>query len=254
MIHWRCLLLIYSQIDVCILNASSISERFIHELPSEEIKDAVESFRNFPLLVEDLTDQKAGIKYDIVYSQRALSTLTKSGDDLWWPSPEDTKPELEQYLLKEKYHSVFIFWPQNNLQSGKSIKSGGWGLGMGASEWSMGATYATVANTQSRIWEIPIIGEIWLHEWLHGVCYHFKQLGHKMPDGDADGGGRHGYSQSAETGWTSYYRDLMNGKVMEKGEARGIAPEAWSIPLSAVESSLITKCRHFWRAFQNFSL
>ncbi len=54
--------------------------------------------------------------------------------------------------------------------------------------------------------------EVWLHEWLHGVCAHFRELGYPLPDGDADGGDRHGYVQSPETGWTNFYRDLMTGQ------------------------------------------
>jgi len=75
-------------------------------------------------------------------------------------------------------------------------------------------------------------GEVWLHEWLHGVCNFFEIQGYKMPAGDADGGDRHGYIRSPETGWTGYYRDLMNGRVIEDGKPRGIPPHAWSIPFS----------------------
>ena len=54
-----------------------------------------------------------------------------------------------------------------------------------------------------------------LHEWLHGVCAYFAGLGYVMPDRDADGGARHGYIQSAVSGWTDYYRDLMTRNVLE---------------------------------------
>lgn len=54
--------------------------------------------------------------------------------------------------------------------------------------------------------DVPLKGEAWLHEWLHGVCVHFVQQGHQMPVGDADGADRHGYVCSPTTGWTDYYR------------------------------------------------
>ncbi len=41
-----------------------------------------------------------------------------------------------------------------------------------------------------------------------------------MADGDADGGDRHVYVQSPETGWTDFYRDLMTGQVREGGSHR----------------------------------
>jgi hypothetical protein len=48
-----------------------------------------------------------------------------------------------------------------------------------------------------------------------------------MPDGDADGGARHGYIQSRVSGWTDYYRDLMTGHVLDSGTATGIPLDAW---------------------------
>ena len=232
MILWRSLLLIYPKIDVRPPKAFGLSERFVHELPPAEIEDAVQSFRCFPSLVSDLTDDGAGIEYEVIQSDRTLSTLSALGNGCWWPSPTDVQPELHRHMATARYHSVFVFWPQNNLQAGTSVRSAGWGLGMGASSWSLGATYATVANIQTAAWRIPLPGEVWLHEWLHGVCRHFADQGHPMPDGDADGAGRHGYVRSPTTGWTGFYRDLMSGRVMENGRPTGIPSSAWRVPLA----------------------
>ena len=232
MILWRSLLLIYPKIDVRLPKTFGFAIRFVHELPSAEIEDAVQSFRCFPSLVSDLTNNGAGIEYEVIQSDRTLSTLSAMGKGCWWPSPTDVQLELHRNMATTEYHSVFVFWPQNNLQAGTSVRSAGWGLGMGASSWSMGATYATVANIQTTAWRIPLPGEVWLHEWLHGVCRHFANQGHPMPDGDADGADRHGYVRSPTIGWTDYYRDLMSGRVMEKGGPTGVPLSAWRIPLA----------------------
>ena len=231
MTFWRCLLFVYPRIDVRVPTELGFASRFVHELPSVEIEEAVESFQEFPALVSDLTDGQAGVEINVVTCERTLSTLTQLGKGTWWPSPTDTRTEMELNEVGTKHDSVFVFWPQNNLQDGTSVKSGGWGLGMGASDWSMGATYATVANIQSVAWQIPLRGEVWLHEWLHGVCAHFAKQGHQIPDGDADGADRHGYVRSPTTGWTDYYRDLMNGRVLEDGQATGIPSDAWLKPI-----------------------
>ena len=238
MVLWRSLMIVYPRIDVRVQKRFGIARRFVHELPPSEIEEAVDSFRSFPALVDNLTDKTARVEYDIVTSERTLSTLTPLGRGAWWPSPNDTARELETCEVVAKYNSVFVFWPQNNLQAGTSIKSGGWGLGMGASAWSMGATYATVANTYSAAWKIPLKGEVWLHEWLHGVCAHFEKQGHQMPDGNVDGADRHGYVRSPTVGWTNYYRDLMNGRVVENGQLKGIPSMAWRKPLP---SSVVIK-------------
>lgn len=232
MILWRSLLVVYPSIDVRVPGRFGFSKRFAHTLPEEEIAAAVDSFRCFPSLVRDLTDQAAGVEYEILRSERPLSTLSALPHGTWWPAPTDTAPEWRRPVAEGGYHSLFVFWPQHNLQDGTSLPACGWGLGMGASPGSGGATYATVANIHAGAWQIPLKGEVFLHEFLHGVCAHFAAQGHPMPDGDADGADRHGYVRSPETGWTSYYRDLMNARVVEGGEPKGIPTEAWRVPLS----------------------
>ena len=49
-----------------------------------------------------------------------------------------------------------------------------------------------------------------------------------MPHGDVDGADRHGYVRSLTTGWTDYYRNLMNGWVVEDRQHIGIPTAAWS--------------------------
>jgi hypothetical protein len=224
---WRSLLLVYQAIDVQIRNRAGNAQHFIHSLADPEVRDGVSSFQQFPTLVEELTSRRASVRYEIHRAERCLTSLTQMGEGMYWPSPTDVRKEIDRLASVGCFDSIFVLWPQNNLQAGTSIRSAGWGLGMGASDWSNHATYATVGNTESWIWQIPIVGEVWLHEWLHGVCAYFAGRGYLMPDGDADGGERHGYTQSPVSGWTDYYRDLMTGKVLEDGTLMGIPLEAW---------------------------
>jgi hypothetical protein len=226
-IFWRSLLLVYGAIDVQLCDRSESSLRFIHSLTDTEMRDGVSSFQQFPSLVEELTSSKAGVRYEVHRVERCLTSLTHLSDGMYWPSPTDTREEIDRFAAPGSNESIFVLWPQQNLQEGTSIRSAGWGLGMAASVWSNNATYATVGNTESWRWQIPVLGEVWLHEWLHGVCAYFARRGYLMPDGDADGGARHGYTQSRVSGWTDYYRDLMTGKVLDAGVPTGIPLDAW---------------------------
>ncbi len=213
---WESLLLIYSGIDVSYRCPGKRSKRFAYALSEQEVQDGINSFEKFPVLVDELTSGRAGIEYQINRIERHLTSLTLIGQAMYWPSPDDTREEIEQFAPPGRYDSVFVLWPQRNLVDGTSIRSGGWGLAIAASRWSNEATYAAVANTESWRWQIPVMGEVWLHEWLHG------------PHGDADGGARHGYNQSPVSGWTDYYRDLMSGNVLENGKRSGIPLDAWA--------------------------
>ena len=199
----------------------------MHVLSDREVQDTIRSFQQFPLLVEDLISGRTSIRYEIHRVERVLTSLTRMNGEMYWPSPTDTREEIDLLAAPGTCDSIFALWPQHNFRDGTSVQSAGWGLGMAASDWSNGATYATVANTESWRWQIPVVGEVWLHEWLHGVCAYFAGLGYVMPDGDADGGARHGYIQSPVSGWTDYYRDLMTGNVLEAAGTTGIPLDAW---------------------------
>jgi hypothetical protein len=224
---WKSLLLIYSSIDVSYCYQGKRSKRFTYALSEQEVQDAIHSFEQFPALVEGLTSGRAGIEYQISPIERNLTSVTLIGKERYWPSPDDTREEIDRLAPPGRYTSIFVLWPQRNLADGSSIQSGGWGLAIAASRWSNDAIYAAVANTETWRWQIPAIGEVWLHEWLHGACAFFASKGYVMPDGDADGGARHVYNQSPVSGWTDYYRDLMNGNVLENSKRTGIPPDAW---------------------------
>ena len=224
---WKALLLVYARIDVPQPDGPWWRRRFRHRLVEAEIAEAVQSFECFPALVEEATEGRATVVTTVERVARTLSTLSDSGYGGRWPSPADTRVELDRLAPPGSYDSVFVLWPQNDLARKRSIVSGGWGFGMGASERSNGMTYAAIGNAPAAVWRVPRRGEVWLHEWLHGVCAYFRGLGDAMPDGDADGGDRHGYTRSATEGWMPFYRDLMNARVPEPDGLKGIRPEGW---------------------------
>jgi hypothetical protein len=223
---WRSLLLIYPRIDVHL--AGNTGRHFTHILSEEEIRYALNSFEKFPGLVEELTSGVTGIISNVQRVERCLTSVTPMGKEMYWPSPDDTREELDRFAAAGTFDCIFVLWPQQNLATQVSIPCAGWGLGMRGSTWSNDATYATVGNAERQVWEVPRPGEVWLHEWLHGVCAFFADQGYPIPDGDADGGGRHGYEQSPTTGWTDYYRDLMTAQVIEAGTRKGIPLRAWA--------------------------
>lgn len=237
---WKTLLLIYRELDVSLRvrreskhdasadgRLGNAGGRFHHFATEPEITDALDSFAGFPKLVRELTNDRARIEEEIVHVDHALISLTRESSARFWPSPEDVRAELNQFGSAGKYDSIFVFWPQRNLKEGTAVPCDAWGLAVGASEWTNWATYAAIANAPSSAWANEACGEVWLHEWLHGVCAHFSNRSHIMPERDADGGEVHGYVRSPTHGWTDYYRDLMNGDVLEDGKRFGIPREAW---------------------------
>ncbi len=223
--EWRVLCLVYKSIDAGFLDESGRCRRFQHLLGPEETENALKSFRQFPALAMECSDGMANISYHIEYAGRPLTTLTSTGGAAYWPSPADTHPELVNHA--PAYDTVFVLWPQNDIARHVQVPSSGWGLAIGPGHIPGGGTYCTIANAPGYCWDIPRAGEVWLHEWLHGICDLFENKGFTMPRYNADGGGSHGYTQSPAAGWCRYYRDLMTGQVIENGRPTGITPKAW---------------------------
>ena len=219
--RWRALLIVYRRIAV------REPVPFAHSLSHGEVADGVDAFQRFPALAARLSGGEAVVDVARADAARALDSLTPMGDGIAWPSPSDTRAELDELAPPGAYDSVFVLWPQRDLASGAAVPTGGWGLAIPATDWSNGATYATVANAEPWTWTAPTQGEVWLHEWLHGVCAHYARRGFDMPPGDADGGERSGYRHSPATGWCAYYGDLMTGRVSIGGRRLGIPPGAW---------------------------
>jgi hypothetical protein len=227
MIVWEALLLVYQCLDVRVSDALGESERIVLSLTQQEVDDALASFACLPALVSGLSDGQAGLHQRSAAAERCLDSLTPMGKGLYWPSPSDTRRELDRLAASGQYDSVFVLWPQHDLRTGAQVPTGGWGLAIGATGRSNGATYATVGNASSTVWAEPVRGEVWLHEWLHGVCDHYSRRGYAMPRGDADGAERSGYHREADRGWSRYYKDLMTGSVLVGGRRLGITSEAW---------------------------
>lgn len=223
--EWRVLCLVFRDIDVELRDAQCKPWHFQLSLRPEEIDKAIWSFRQFPGLANECSAGMARISYHIEPARRPLTSLTELDGPAYWPSPADVSRELVQYAWE--YDSIFVLWPQQDFRNDILIPSPGWGLAIGPGHTPGGATYCSIANAPENCWDIPLAGEVWLHEWLHGICDFFESKGFCMPAHNADGGGSHGYTQSPVTGWCRYYRDLMTGQVREKGRMTGITPEAW---------------------------
>jgi hypothetical protein len=224
---WRTLLLVYHSIDTDYTDSSGLPCHLTYTMPLTEVLDGLKAFQQYASIAHDFSNAEALVKYDVMHITRPITSLTAMGTNLYWASPSDTRQELDLYAPTGAYDSVLVLWPQTNFSTGQQIPSGGWGLAILPSAWSNEATYGTVANAPTWMWDIATVGEPWLHEWLHSLCSYYTDKGYAMPQLCADGGSSHGYIASASDGLAAFYRDLMTGRVLENGTPAGITAEAW---------------------------
>src|SRR5215470_3235961 len=124
MVTWRALLLVYRSID--------LPGDFRHRLSDSEVAAGVASFARFPGLATELSGGEVGVSYEVVHVERPLSSLTAMGEGMRWPSPNDTRPDLDQLAPPGTRDSLFALWPQRDLATGADVATGGWGLAIRA--------------------------------------------------------------------------------------------------------------------------
>ena len=232
------LLLIYPCTDVTYFQSGS--QQTFRGCMSDDLKETIISaFKNFAEnLVKDGSGGMVSSTYDIVEIPHPVTRITSLGGDRYWLSPQDIEEDLKMYAPKGKYDSVHVVWYNGPIDSYFGL--GGIFINEGTS------TFSSLIAGQEWWWTGmgEALGEPFLHEWLHGVCRFYENLGCPMPEKDADGAEEHGYTKSSTEGWMRYYRDLMQGKVWEQKLSKytGITKEAWSrgTPRGLLNVSLAT--------------
>jgi hypothetical protein len=221
---WKMLVLVYRHIDADYVDVDGQRKHLTATMPAEDARLMVESFHNLTHrgVVYDYSGQAGELEAHVVFVDRPLTTLTPIAGG-YWPSPEDTRPEVDAYAPPGAYDSVLVLWQASHPATDQSIPSGGWGWGM----WAFDITYATVFNL-SWVWPSGACdGEVFLHEWLHGVTSFYMSLDFLFPEDDLHGAEKKGYSTDEEGCWRPWLRDYMSGLVMENGRRTGLMPDAW---------------------------
>ncbi|WP_374687317.1 PA14 domain-containing protein [Promineifilum sp.] len=221
---WKMLVLVYRGIDVDYTDLDGTRKHLTATMPPQDAELMVKSFLHLPHrgVVYDYTDRTGELEARVVYAARPLTSLTPIGDG-YWPSPDDTRPELNAYAPPGAYDSVIVFWQASHPTTDQSIPAFGWGLG----GWFFDFTYASVFNL-SWIWPSGACdGEVFLHEWLHGVTAFYSDQGFRFPVQDLHGAEEAGYTTDEDGCWRTWLRDYMRGLVYEDGQRTGLTPEAW---------------------------
>lgn len=127
---WKMLILVYRNIDADYIDLDGHSKHLTATMPASDATNMVQDFLNQPHRgnVYQYSDNLAELEARVQYIDRALNTLTPIGNG-FWPSPDDTRQELNQYAPPGLYDSVIVFWQASHPTTGQSIPSYGWGLG-----------------------------------------------------------------------------------------------------------------------------
>jgi sulfur transfer complex TusBCD TusB component (DsrH family) len=249
---WKMLVIVYPNIDVDYVDINGVQKHLKASMPQADQNAMIQDFRNQPHrgIVYSYSDHTAELEANIVISSRTLTHVSEVNGVAYsyWPSPDDTLPEIQQYAPAGTYDSILIMWQASDPNTGQSIPSGGWGWGGWMGPYNM--TYATVFNL-SRVWPTdPCKGEVFLHEWLHGVTGFYASHGFPFSVEDLHGAEEAGYTQNVDGCWLPWLQDYMRGLVIENGKRTALVPETWQM------GSITTHNIQGWRGeyFNNATL
>ena len=224
---WKVLVLVYRQTSLDFVGAGG-ETRHLEATMSPSMEALVLKTVPTPSLVANWSSGVAAQRQTVVYPPRPLTSLSPLGDGAYWVGPGDVAADLDVYAPPGTYDSVLVLWQPWDADD--HVPSWGWGLGLSAGPPSNGAAYATItvppSDRSSWITTMPFPGEVYLHEWLHGVIDYHHAHGAQVPD--LHNTGYFGYS-SDDNSWRSWYSDLMQRHVPDPhgGAAVGIDYRVW---------------------------
>jgi len=219
---------VYRNTDVDYVE-DGVTKHMTTSLSQADIDKALARFDRFIQYVPDYSANEANIDATVVHVARPVQSITAIGES-YWLSPADIAADLDTYAPTGTYDSVEALWQPCSESTGKCIPPFSWGASIPASDWSNGATYASMIFGWSVWWDWEAdSAHLYLHEWLHGVMDFYASRGFSLPQGGLDSAGEHGYVKSPIDGWEAWYRDVMTGRVWEPtlGIYTGITAEAW---------------------------
>ena len=240
-VEWKHLLLVYSEVDAVVEREDGTAFRFRTTMPEENKRVAVEGFENLANLIREGSNGMVTATTEVVYLDHPLTDISYAADEYGKyiyradPDSETVKADLAAYAPRGSFDSVHVLW--NNGEDGvsKDYLPAYFGLG-GYLLYDGTTTFDTVVCYEPWVWlDVgEAHGEVWLHEWLHGVESFMTTWGYSQEDFPVEGlhGSEHyGYRHSPPRGWMGWYSDFMQGKVWdaEQGRYLGITEEMWRI-------------------------
>ncbi len=230
---YRILLLIFRETDTDYVDASGATRHLTTELPRSDIEAMLQSLGPLSTCVRQWSNNQVAWDVEVRYPSEPVNRVStphpSDAGRRQWLSPDCITEAIQQYHRPGYHDNIFVYWRNGDDLGGQIPAGGAWGL---ASSWRSSG-YVTVTYLGWTIWKPwAVDGDagVWLHEWIHNVAAFYSGLGYRMPVKDADGAVDHGYTfdQPPYPGWSTYYADLMNNRVLEDGAYTGIPAEAWA--------------------------
>lgn len=198
-------------------------------MTDDEVERVRRSFEvETPKMVNEITGGKVRFTPTVLISEKPYR--------LWHPGSLKTAGFYAEELLNElttvakpgDFDSVGYYFLHYDTASGYKVPRGGYGVGWYDTAHALGI-FGVNCNPQ-----MSPRGEIFLHEWMHGLDgFYGKKPGVKLPKGSLHGAVDHGYvgkqglPPDKGKGSMDWYRDYITANVKEGMTTSGLGSMAW---------------------------
>jgi hypothetical protein len=120
-----------------------------------------------------------------------------------------------------------VYWQDRDDQSKQSLK-GGFGWTITSANAYKGAGFSCINNCIAP--KDIMVGEVFLHEWLHQLEAFYGPRGAWLPKGGLHGNSNYGFKEDRNGSWNAWYKAFINAELKNPdGRPAGLGERAWQL-------------------------
>ena len=194
-------------------NAKVNNKTVSTKLTSEQIGEIDTDLKRFQTTINDFSNGKINIKYDVISIQEPLKHISYDEESGYFVSPQDVYTLIDKYLHQKKdYDHIFVVINIGDVIDNKEIP---W-IGLGSMVYdSIGYSNIRISNNIINSYKYSSQNyfpeEVFLHEFLHTLERNSNRLGNKtivLHENE-----KYGYKNEARYGLKQWYIDYMQKNI-----------------------------------------
>lgn len=212
------------------INAMVENKQITGQLTNGDIYNLEDSMRRLKDTMPEITGNKIQIEYTIIEISEPITTLTYDNSNGYYVGEKDVYNLIKTYIDNAEYDHIFSYikLPDEAFITDASVVN--W-IGLGNMQYcGKGYSNIRVSDTSSQgIYEYSANNtfpeEVFIHEFLHTLERNSLEYGYEVPElHDND---KYGYKESRVDGLRQWYKDYMNGTIIDNGKNIGLSEEIY---------------------------